>query len=145
MQLAHRCVAAPALKPSGLSGRTVGRWEQWQGWDHALVWNTFSCFTEWGYKKDKHQRRLKYLLPGCFFVRVGSHRGLSCTGELSPMMPKRLWGMPPTGASVTTVSNLMPEGPPSCDTLRKTNKNQGRLLMNCLKGKKGIASERMNV
>lgn len=65
--------------------------------------------------------------------------------ELNPMMQKRLWGVPPTGASVTTVSNLMSEGSPSCDTLRKTNKNEGRLLMNCLKGKKGIANETMNV
>lgn len=49
----------------------------------------------------------------------------------------------PTGA--TTVSHLIPECPPCWDTLRKTNRNVGRLLMNHLKGMKRIANERMNL
>lgn len=48
--------------------------------------------------------------------------------------------MSPTGA--TTVSHLMPECPPHWDTLRKINKNVGRLLMNHLER---IANEKMNL
>jgi len=144
-----RCIGEQRRLHRSHLGSVAGPWAggrgQWQGWDHALGETYFPAPQSRGYEKDKHRIRQTSLFLGCFFKRVGSCQGLPCTRELSHMVQKRLWGMPPSGASVTTVSNLMPEGPLSWDTLRKTNKIEGRLLMNCLKGMKRIANEGVNV
>lgn len=116
--------AAGAQVSSGTCAEAI--WAQWQergqagkdpGRAGTMPWGEiyFPAPQSRGYEKGKHQRRQRSPLLGCFFTRVGSCQGLSRTRELNHVKQKRLWGVPPVGASDTTLSlsNLMPEGPSS--------------------------------
>lgn len=71
---------AVAGQKSGDSGRA--------GTTPRSEWN-FPTSQSRGYENEKHQRKQRSVLLSCFFRRVASCRGLSCTRELSHTKQKR--------------------------------------------------------
>lgn len=109
-ELSH---AAGAQVSSGTCAEAI--WAQWQDRGQAgedsgragtIPWGEtyFSAPQSRCYKKDKHQRRREVSYSAAFSREAPLCQGLSHTRELSHMMQKRLWSMPPTGASVTHCS-----------------------------------------